>query len=95
MHFVAQIGGKIYHAVLDTVHAVVGAVTWAFEKVKTGIKKVTSFVEIPIHWSDIRRVKDVMHNVFKLCMQHEVDNISKARDIMNKRFDKFKNKIKR
>lgn len=65
LHFVAQVGENVYHAVLDTIHAVVGTVQWVFDKVKTGLKKLISFVEMLFHWDDIRLSKDVIHKAFK------------------------------
>ncbi|PYI22685.1 hypothetical protein BO99DRAFT_468445 [Aspergillus violaceofuscus CBS 115571] len=88
LHLVAQIGSKVYHAVLDTAHAVVGAVQWVFDKVKTGIEKLIQFVEMLFHWDDIRRCKDVMHNTIKLYLQNEVEYIRTARDFLDREIGK-------
>ncbi|KAK8857213.1 dimethlysulfonioproprionate lyase DddW [Apiospora arundinis] len=37
-HFIAKIAGKVYRAVLGTVEAIVGAIEWVFEQIKTGIE---------------------------------------------------------
>ncbi|KAL7942627.1 hypothetical protein V8C42DRAFT_331485 [Trichoderma barbatum] len=80
LHFVAKIGEKIYHAALDTVHSLVSAAQWMFDKIKTGVEKLIEFVQTLFHWDDIRRTKDVMHNVMKLWLQHQVDYIPKAKE---------------
>lgn len=36
--FIAKIAGKVYRAVLGTVEAIVGAIEWVFEQIKTGIE---------------------------------------------------------
>ncbi|RAH43130.1 uncharacterized protein BO95DRAFT_502762, partial [Aspergillus brunneoviolaceus CBS 621.78] len=82
------IGSKVYHAVLDTAHAVVGAVQWVFDKVKTGIQKLIQFVEMLFQWDDIRRCKDVMHNTIKLYLQNEVEYIRTARDFLDREIGK-------
>lgn len=79
MHFFAKVGEKIYHAALDTIHAVVGAAQWLFDKLKAGFETLVHFLEALFHWDDIRRSKDVMHNTIKLWLQDQVDNIPLAR----------------
>ncbi|KAK6832905.1 hypothetical protein PG987_007599 [Apiospora arundinis] len=37
-HFIAKIAGKVYRAVLGTVEAIVGAIEWVFEQIKTWIE---------------------------------------------------------
>ncbi|KAB8275158.1 hypothetical protein BDV30DRAFT_247903 [Aspergillus minisclerotigenes] len=78
-HFIAKIAGKVYRAVLDTVEAVVGAVEWVFNAIKTAIEDIIRFVEFLFEWDDIRRTKDVMHNVVRLWLRHQVDGISEAK----------------
>ncbi|KAB8212011.1 hypothetical protein BDV34DRAFT_184546 [Aspergillus parasiticus] len=78
-HFIARIAGKVYRAVLDTVEAVVGAVEWVFNAIKTAIEDIVRFVEFLFEWDDIRRTKDVMHNVVRLWLRHQVDGIPGAK----------------
>lgn len=78
LHFVVTLAGQVYHAVLDTVDAVVGAMEWVFKAVKTAIEDIVRFAEFLFEWDDIRRSKDVLHNVSKLWLQDQVNNISKA-----------------
>ncbi|KAB8253577.1 hypothetical protein BDV32DRAFT_158016 [Aspergillus pseudonomiae] len=44
-HFVVTIAGDIYRAILDTVEAVVAAVEWIFNAIKTAIKAIIQFIE--------------------------------------------------
>ncbi|KJJ30917.1 hypothetical protein AFLA70_472g000860 [Aspergillus flavus AF70] len=78
-HFIAKIAGMVYRAVLDTVEAVVGAVEWVFNAIKTVIEDIIRFVEFLFEWDDIRRTKDVMHNVVRLWLRHQVDGIPEAK----------------
>jgi hypothetical protein len=79
LHFLVTIGGQIYHAVLDTVDAVVGAAEWVFKAVKTAIQDIVHFVQFLFEWDDIRCTKDVLHNLVRLWMQHQVDNLPQIR----------------
>ncbi|KAB8218036.1 hypothetical protein BDV33DRAFT_205817 [Aspergillus novoparasiticus] len=78
-HFIAKIAGKVYRAVLDTVEAVVGAVEWVFNAIKTAIEDIIRFVESLFEWDDIRRTKDAMHNVVRLWLRHQVDGVPGAK----------------
>lgn len=84
-HFIATIAGKVYRAVLDTVEAVVGAVEWVFNAVKTAIKDIIKFVEFLFEWDDIKRTKNVLHNLTKLFLNHQVDEIQEVK----REFDKM------
>ena len=75
-HFVATIAGKAYRAVLDTVEAVVGAVEWLFDVIKTAIDKLIQFVKFLFDWGDIQRTKDVLNSVVKLYMGHQIGQLS-------------------
>ncbi|TVY78456.1 hypothetical protein LSUE1_G006517 [Lachnellula suecica] len=78
-HFFTTIAGKIYRAALDTAEAVVGALEWVFDAIKTGIEEIIHFVEFLFEWDDITRTKDVMHNVVKLYMQDKVSDLGIAK----------------
>ncbi|KAM4064425.1 gamma-glutamyltranspeptidase periplasmic precursor [Hirsutella rhossiliensis] len=71
-HFIAKIAGKVYRAVLNTVDAVVGAVEWVFHAIKTNIADLVRFAEFLFEWDDIRRTKDVLHNIVKLFLGHQI-----------------------
>ncbi|PSK55408.1 Histone transcription regulator 3 [Elsinoe australis] len=76
-HFVVQIGEDTYKAVLSTVEAVVGAVEWVYNAIKTVVTDVIRFVEALLGWDDIVRTKKAMTNVVKLWLQNAVDEIPK------------------
>ncbi|PWY82154.1 hypothetical protein BO70DRAFT_379664 [Aspergillus heteromorphus CBS 117.55] len=78
-HFVATIAGKVYRAILDTVDAIVGAVVWVFNAIKTAIEDLIRFIEFLFNWGDVKRTKNVLYNVAKLYMQNQVDSIPRAK----------------
>jgi phage-related protein len=43
LQFFAKIGEKVYHAVLDTVHVVVGAVEWVFDRLRLELRSSSFF----------------------------------------------------
>ncbi|KAK4112979.1 hypothetical protein N656DRAFT_751974 [Canariomyces notabilis] len=73
--FVVTIAGKAYRAVLDTVEAVVGALECVWDKIKTGVQDLMRYVEFLFEWDDIRRTKDVLHNMIRLYLKDKVDGI--------------------
>ena len=75
-HFVCEIAGKIWKAVLDTTHAILGALEFVFEKIKTGIKALLSFLESLFEWDDIVRCQQIMHNAAKVYLSDMVDQIA-------------------
>ncbi|KAK1721199.1 uncharacterized protein BDZ83DRAFT_584110 [Colletotrichum acutatum] len=78
-HFVATISGKVYRAALTSVEAIVGAAEWIFNAIKTGIKKLMSFVEFLYDWDDIERTKDVLCNMTKQWLSSQVDYLRTAK----------------
>lgn len=78
-HFIATIAGKVYRAALDTVDAIVGAIEWVFNAIKTAIEDLIHFIEFLFSWNDIKRTKNVLHNVVKLYVQNQVDQIPRAK----------------
>ncbi|EXK38599.1 hypothetical protein FOMG_06164 [Fusarium oxysporum f. sp. melonis 26406] len=47
--FTIKIGNNVYHAILDTIEAVVRAIEWVFDKIKTGIEKLIRFIKFLFH----------------------------------------------
>ncbi|KXH61662.1 hypothetical protein CSAL01_03838 [Colletotrichum salicis] len=78
-HFVATISGKVYRAALTSFEAIVGAAEWIFNVVKTGIEKLTSFVEFLYSWDDIERTKDVLCNMTKQWLRDQIDYLPTAK----------------
>lgn len=72
LHFIAKIGEAVYDAVLDTVEAVVGAAQWLFTAVETAIHDVIAYVSFLFDWDDIRRTKQVFHNLASTYLTGEV-----------------------
>lgn len=88
-HIFATIAGKVYRAVLDTADAVVGAIEWVFNAVKTGIEDIIRYVEFLFDWDDISRSKDVMHNVAKLYLEDQAQGLQRAREAFDQQMQAF------
>ncbi|KAI3400071.1 hypothetical protein diail_4609 [Diaporthe ilicicola] len=82
-HFIAKIAGKVYRAVLDTVEAIVGALEWVFNVIKTAIEQIIEFIKFLFSWDDIRRTKDVLHNVVRLFMRHQVGDLGNVKNLFD------------
>jgi hypothetical protein len=72
---VVEIAGHTYHAILDSVEAVVSAATWLFNAIKTAVKDVISFLEFLFDPADLARTKEVIKNTAKLFLKHQADQI--------------------
>ncbi len=86
--FVATIAGKVYHAVLDTVEAVVSAVKWLFNTIKTDIDKLIKYLSFLFEWDDITRTQKVIKNMSKLFMQQEIDGLKEVKAALDEQMDK-------
>lgn len=78
-HFLASIAGRGYRAALNSVSAVVGAVQWIFDAIKTDIKKLLQYLEFLFDWDDIKRTKDIFYSMTSLWMRHQVDGLKSAK----------------
>ncbi|KAF4339364.1 hypothetical protein FBEOM_6778 [Fusarium beomiforme] len=78
--FIVKIGNDVYRAILDTVEAVVGAIEWVFDKIKTGIEKIIRYIEFLFAWDDIRRTKQVTHNLVKYFFLDTISGIETLKD---------------
>lgn len=76
--FIVKIGNQVYRAILDTAEAIVGAVEWVFNKIKTGVETLIRYVEFLFEWDDIRRTKQVMYNLVRFYMMDMVYGIKTA-----------------
>ncbi|WP_291985247.1 hypothetical protein [Candidatus Accumulibacter sp. ACC007] len=92
-HFVATIAGKVYRAILDTAEAVVGAVVWVFNAIKTAVQDIIKFVEFLFEWDDIKRTKDVVHNLTKAFLQGQVDSIASFEHAFDNMIDDVESRI--
>ncbi|PZX54005.1 hypothetical protein [Algoriphagus chordae] len=84
-HFIAEIGGKIYRAVLNAVDAIVDAAIWVFKAIKTAINDLIKFLEMLFEWDDIKRTKEILHNLIKAWLNNEVDGLQ----VVKGKFDGF------
>lgn len=82
-HFIVKVGGEIYHGVLDCVEKLVGAVRWVFHAIEVAIEDLLKFLEFLFEWNDITRTKEVLKNLVKRYLQHEVDQIEVVKERLN------------
>ncbi|KAI0436150.1 hypothetical protein F4803DRAFT_557288 [Xylaria telfairii] len=82
-HFIAEIAGKVYRAVLDTVDAIVGALEWIFNVIQTAIEQLVDYVKFLFAWDNITRTKDVLYNVSKPFLGDEVDELGEVKTLFD------------
>lgn len=92
-HFVVRIGGKVFHAALDTWHSFIGAANWLIGKVVDFTKNAWAWFQSLVNWPDIRRTKQVAHNVIRLWMQHQVDQIPELASRWDHTITEFRNTV--
>ncbi|PEN09153.1 hypothetical protein CRI93_00005 [Longimonas halophila] len=92
-HFVAQIGDTVYRALLDSVEAVVGAMEWVFKAVETAVEDLVRFVEFLFEWDDIRRTKEVFHNLIKRFLQSQVAGINDVKNGLDHAIEEVEKKV--
>ena len=78
--FVAEIGGKIYTAILDTVNAVISAVEFVFNKIKVFFEDLVAWLGFLFDWGDILRTHKVVKTILKEHAKYAVDQISVIED---------------
>jgi hypothetical protein len=83
---VVKIGDTIYRAVLDAVDKVVEAVQWVYDKVKTGLQDLFDYLKFLFEWDDITRTKQVIKNLTKLYLRHQVDQIPELQRVIDEKF---------
>ena len=89
----ATIAEKTYNAVLKAVDSIVGAIVWVFNAIKTAIEAIIRFLKFLFQWKDIKRTKEVLHNVVMLYLRHQVDGIDTARTAFDYHMDNVADKI--
>jgi hypothetical protein len=72
---VVQIGGAVYHAVLDCVEAVVAAATWVYGAIDITVDDAIEFLQFLFDWDDILVTHKVLKNLFLCLARHAVDGI--------------------
>ncbi|KAL6401761.1 hypothetical protein AUP68_14214 [Ilyonectria robusta] len=61
---------KAYGGPLTSWEGVVGGLEWVYNKLKSGYESLIRFAGYLFGWDDIKRTKDVLHNVVKVFAQH-------------------------
>lgn len=77
--FVVKIGEAVFRCVLAVIEDVVSAVRWVFDKIVAGIEDLISFLQYLFEWDDFQRTKDVLLNVARVSLEHQVGNIAALR----------------
>lgn len=93
-HFTAKIGNEFYRAVLDSVHSVVTAVEWVFQKIRTAIDDIIKYVSVLFEWEDIRRTKEVFHNLIKRYLESQIQGIDEVRNTLDNKLDEAMAKVR-
>lgn len=81
--FVVKIADEIYSAVLDCVEAVVSAIQTVYNAIVKAIEDLIDFLKYLFELDDIERTKNVIENIAKLFLQHQVDQI----EVIKKEFN--------
>lgn len=81
--FVVKIGEAVYRCLLAVVEEIVAAVRWVFDKIVAAFEDLAEFLQYLFEWDDFKRTKDVIHNVSRLFMSHQIDQIP----VLKKGFD--------
>ena len=81
--FVVKIGEAIYRCVLRVIEDVVAAVRWVFDKIVAAVEDLIDFLRYLFEWDDLKRTKDVIKNVTKAFVNHEIEQIP----VVRRKFD--------
>ncbi|KAB8254139.1 hypothetical protein BDV32DRAFT_155499 [Aspergillus pseudonomiae] len=93
LYFIADIAGKVYRAISDSVEAIVGAIQWRFNIIKTTIEYMMRFVQFLFEWDDISRTKNVMLNIVRLYDRVQVEVIPEAQRSFDAEIDNLKKSL--
>lgn len=75
VRFILHIGDIIYHAIIDTVQAVMGAVELVFQKIKVFFKELVAWLGFLFQWDDILRTHRVLKTIIKATGAYAVSSI--------------------
>jgi hypothetical protein len=81
--FVTTIAGEVYHAILDTVDAVVGAAEWIFNKIKTAIEDLIALLELLLNWNAISNTKRCISNLMSKGLDSMLSDLRQAEPIFD------------
>jgi hypothetical protein len=79
---------------LDSVHSVVTAVEWVFQKIRTAIDDIIKYVSVLFEWEDIRRTKEVFHNLIKRYLESQIQGINEVRNTLDNKLDEAMAKVR-
>jgi len=91
--FVVKIAGKVYSAILDCVEAVVSAIQTIYNAIVNAIEDLIDFLKYLFDLDDIERTKNVIENIAKLFLQHQVDQIQVIKKEFNGMIDEAEKAI--
>lgn len=74
--FVIHIGEKVYRLALETVSAIVKAITWVFKKIGALIDDIIAFFGFLFQWKDILHTSDSLLTGFNAALDHGQDFVS-------------------
>ncbi|MGH1337219.1 MAG: hypothetical protein ACRBFS_13940 [Aureispira sp.] len=92
-HFVVEIGGKFYHAILDCVEKIAGALKWIYKQIEAGIEKLLKFLKFLFEWGDVTRTKEAFKHVSLLYMNYGVEQLDSAKHYMDDKMDDLVKKV--
>ena len=92
-HFVVQIGDAIYHAILDTVEAIVAAATWVYNSIKIAVEDVIKFLEFLFGWQDILVTHKVLKNLFLCLGKSAIDGIQTTKADVARLFQQLEGQV--
>ena len=91
--FIVKIGDQIYSAVLNCVEAVVSAIQVIYNAIVSKIEDLIDFLKNLFDLDDIKRTKNVIENITKLFLQHQVDQIEMIKKEFNHMIDEAEKAI--
>lgn len=84
--FICTIGEEVYHVVLDCVNAVVHAVEFVFNKIKTFFEDLIKWLGFIFQWGDILRTHNVMKNIFNQYVKKSINNLGNTKSQLETAF---------
>ena len=82
-NFVANVAGKLYTFVIDTIEKVIQALESIFTALLTIVKDLVQFLKFLFSWDDITRTKDVMQSILMLYLNYGADKLEGVKDEVN------------
>ncbi|KAL7902999.1 hypothetical protein HDV63DRAFT_412128 [Trichoderma sp. SZMC 28014] len=61
----------------------IGAAQWLFNTIKTGIQDIINYISFLFEWDNIKRTKDVLHNLVRLYLQDQINQLPAIKQSMD------------